>query len=512
MASRTLTEDFQTGRLTLQESTSYRIWGLSMLVIGVVVLFIGFSGPRPSAGAQLFAGIMGLGVGGVGAYLMLAMDTVVLDPQTKTLVKSSGLLFYRLASTELPFSEIANVEVKYYLQTNKYGGSDRWNVKVIDRSGNTIAINEDGGRDEMMDLGQRVAALTGAPLLDHSHKGQTLLDKIMGREGDVQPPDPDPNAQPAAPDSLLDKVADREGYIQPPDPAAQPAAQPAASDSYAGAAPLPAGSTDITADASGDSAPARLGISPGVGALIGMVVVILGIIFFASLASRPRTPVPTRSVTATSVRSNPAAGPTLTPQFNSARATALAQVAEAESAPTATSPISPTATPPTMGAGTPTASQPYSPATAVALEQAPIVLADDFHDDSNGWGTSDFDGALGTAKRSVAGGRYIWTVAAGDDNVLYRSGPPAMNPLSDFSYSVQCQRSAQVHRQIGNRGRAHLQGICESAIAQDKMPLGLFHPRVVRHQRAAQAQAKPLRGRFERPPRNLDAAAALRTD
>ncbi len=49
----------------------------------------------------------------------------------------------------------------------------------------------------MLALGQQIAAMTGAPLLDHSHKGQTLLDKLMGREGDVQLPDPEPTVPPA---------------------------------------------------------------------------------------------------------------------------------------------------------------------------------------------------------------------------------------------------------------------------------------------------------------------------
>ena len=202
MATREVTQDNQTGRLTLNESASYRLLGLLQLAGGLVLLIFGFTRASGDAPALLFALVMGLGFGCIGAYLAFGTDTVIVDPQARTVVHTSRFLFLQFDSAMLPFSDIAQIEVKYYYQSSgRGGGHQAWKVKTINRDGTSSTIDADGGRDEMLDLGQQIATLIGVPLLDHSHSGPTLLDKIMGREGDVQPPDPDPSAPATAPAS-----------------------------------------------------------------------------------------------------------------------------------------------------------------------------------------------------------------------------------------------------------------------------------------------------------------------
>lgn len=39
---------------------------------------------------------------------------------------------------------------------------DAWRVNAIDRAGNKVGLNSDGGRDEMFDHAHKIASMTGA--------------------------------------------------------------------------------------------------------------------------------------------------------------------------------------------------------------------------------------------------------------------------------------------------------------------------------------------------------------
>ncbi len=136
------------------------------------------------------------------------------------------------------------------------------------------------------------------------------------------------------------------------------------------------------------------------------------------------------STTAIASRPVPSSTSVAKSLINSAGATALATVvstATTISRVEFTPAVQPT---PTLLA--PAISDPYA--------QTPTPFSDNFKDTSNGWGTGDLGDDWGTARRSVANGRYVWVVAATKDRDLFRSGPPAMRPISDFSYSLRCQR------------------------------------------------------------------------
>jgi hypothetical protein len=54
-----------------------------------------------------------------------------------------------------------------------------YRINVIDRSGNRMALNWDGTRDEMFALAQKISSMTGAPLLDQTAQTASTLDQVV---------------------------------------------------------------------------------------------------------------------------------------------------------------------------------------------------------------------------------------------------------------------------------------------------------------------------------------------
>lgn len=206
MANYKLVEDQHTGNLTLGDPWIFWVGALGvpaplvtiLLVAPLALVSILFVGPLPPVITVPFwailtsvplilkqililCSIIWFIIWFIAFWSTLDGVTITLDPKNRTLTKQLRPLFLLPAPTKLPFSEIENIELEFY-RTGGKGSHDAWRVNALYGASHKIELDLDGEREEMLDLGRKVATLTGAPLLDHSEqlKG-SLLDKILGQ-------------------------------------------------------------------------------------------------------------------------------------------------------------------------------------------------------------------------------------------------------------------------------------------------------------------------------------------
>ena len=74
-----------------------------------------------------------------------------------------------------------------------------------------------------------------------------------------------------------------------------------------------------------------------------------------------------------------------------------------------------------------------------AASHWPLVLADTFDSNANGWPTGSSSGQRGTTMRSLSNGKYRFSGAATSDHTLFVS-PPMIDPLYDFYATVEARR------------------------------------------------------------------------
>jgi tetratricopeptide (TPR) repeat protein len=117
-------------------------------------------------------------VGGAILSSLLATQ-ITIDPAGRMLTVSQHLLSIPVRATRVAFSDLANIEYQYYRQTSGRTSHDAWRVNAVSRQGRRIALNWDGGKDEMAGLAQRVAALTHLDVLDHSTKPVSTVQQIL---------------------------------------------------------------------------------------------------------------------------------------------------------------------------------------------------------------------------------------------------------------------------------------------------------------------------------------------
>lgn len=173
MARMTVSEDSANGTMMLKPSSSRHVDVAAVL----------FGGMLTCAGLTLALGteIVVLGlifVTAASLHLFFLTGTISLDPATRLMKKTIGIgRFERY--TLLPFTQIANIDVDLHLVYSKgESPSHSWRLRAIDRAGNEIELNSMGKRDEMIELGKKIAALTGAPLLDRKYS--SALDQQAG--------------------------------------------------------------------------------------------------------------------------------------------------------------------------------------------------------------------------------------------------------------------------------------------------------------------------------------------
>lgn len=159
MADYDVRQDSKTASMTLQAAWYFRLFGV-ILAIASLIGITSRSTPAIVLGFifSLFA-----------LWMLLYQDSTTLDPSRRVMRKTKGLPFFT-TRTLLPFDQITNIAVEYYVLRGRYGPGDEWRVQAVDRAGIKYLLSARGGREEMLRLGQKIATLTGAPLLDHSEK------------------------------------------------------------------------------------------------------------------------------------------------------------------------------------------------------------------------------------------------------------------------------------------------------------------------------------------------------
>lgn len=100
---------------------------------------------------------------------------VEIDSKSRTITRTTQVLGFPVRSKTLAFNELANIEIQFYRHSWGWFSHDAYRVSAITRGGLLYLLNWDGKRDEMLVLGQKISALAGAPLLDHSAKPEPTM-------------------------------------------------------------------------------------------------------------------------------------------------------------------------------------------------------------------------------------------------------------------------------------------------------------------------------------------------
>ncbi len=238
MAALQVKEDAATGQLTLSSPLTSRLGSLVFGLLWIIFIAVVFLAPiLSSAGVDwvnlVFVLVVLVFSGGPALWSSLTMTTVTLDRSSRTLTSTLKLLVFPLRSITLSFADLANVETQYYRQSSGRASHDAWRVLAVDKSGKRIPINWDGKQSEMVDLAQKIAALTGAPFLDNSEKparrfGMPMPPATAQPTGGTDVFNPDETLQPIDQTSASDQSAapPPSASPMPADTSAPPAAAP----------------------------------------------------------------------------------------------------------------------------------------------------------------------------------------------------------------------------------------------------------------------------------------------
>jgi hypothetical protein len=180
MSYRELKIDPHTGMQTLQAKPFMRFFGLVLLVLGAIMLWKGYQGYLIAARygttmtgpVALF--ILGAIVTPAGFVVLTIQDKVTFDKRRQLLSTAKGFLFYPTRPAEMRYSEISRIEVqRHWTPVPARGGLGfqrryEWRVYAINLDDFQIELDRGESPEEMLQLGQHAAELTGAPLVDHS--------------------------------------------------------------------------------------------------------------------------------------------------------------------------------------------------------------------------------------------------------------------------------------------------------------------------------------------------------
>ncbi len=194
MATMNLKEDQVTRTLTLQPNLRLRLLGALgnlvwvLVIIGFLLLPI-FSGRgfNPESLIILVIVLLFSFVPSLGAFLF---TTIELEPARRTMTRTTSMVLLPIRSTTTPFSDLANIEVQFYRQSSGRSSHDAYRVNALNKNGIRIPLNWDGKRDEMFAFGQKISAITGAELLDHSEKPASQLAELMEQARELGVPIP----------------------------------------------------------------------------------------------------------------------------------------------------------------------------------------------------------------------------------------------------------------------------------------------------------------------------------
>lgn len=173
MANMKVSEDPESGRLILRPWKGYKRLGYKTgIILGLVAMpLLACSGSIPIIIICSVATMVS------AVCLFFSFGTVTIDPERRVLNKTREFIIrYHGFSTSiaLPFTRIAAIKVEYWPLRSRGWWTDRvyleaWRLLAIDRAGRQVELDGEGKLDEMIELGKKIAALTGAPLLDRMY-------------------------------------------------------------------------------------------------------------------------------------------------------------------------------------------------------------------------------------------------------------------------------------------------------------------------------------------------------
>lgn len=174
MAAMNLQEDQTTGTFLLRPNLWTRFLGAAgnIFWLALVVAFFllpALGGGRPNIESLVILIIVVLFsfIPSLGAFVF---TTLSFDRTSRTLSRTTSIFFLPIRTATTAFADLQNILVEFYRQSSGRSAHDAYRVVALEKGGGRIPLNWDGKRDEMLALGQKISALTGVEMLDHSAK------------------------------------------------------------------------------------------------------------------------------------------------------------------------------------------------------------------------------------------------------------------------------------------------------------------------------------------------------
>ncbi len=183
MAALNLKEDQSSGQLTLEPRIGPRLTSVLgnlawLAILGVFFIVPSIANGRFDVGSLvtfliIFLFSVGPSISGV------LTPSIKIDCTNRVLSRTTSIFFIPIRSYTISFGNLANIEVQYYRASNRRVSREAYRANAIDRAGNRVALNWDGKRDEIFDQAQKIAAMTGAPLIDNTAQSINVAGQVI---------------------------------------------------------------------------------------------------------------------------------------------------------------------------------------------------------------------------------------------------------------------------------------------------------------------------------------------
>lgn len=229
MAAMNLQEDQTTGTFLLRPNLWTRFLGAAgnIFWLALVVAFFllpALGGGRPNIESLVILIIVVLFsfIPSLGAFVF---TTFSFERTSRTLSRTTSIFFLPIRTTTTSFTDLETISVEFYRQSSGRSAHDAYRVVAREKSGGRIPLNWDGKRDEMLALGQKISALTGAEMRDQTDQPASTLTQIIEAARDLGLPIPAPQTSQRA-DDAADTTETSSPYPDAiaPEPIAEPAA------------------------------------------------------------------------------------------------------------------------------------------------------------------------------------------------------------------------------------------------------------------------------------------------
>jgi hypothetical protein len=121
----------------------------------------------------LFFGFFGLR----SVYSAVVTTRIRIDGTARSATRTTSLLGVPIGRNELPFERVRRIIVgsRLPVMTNRGGARGTWQVTLEASNAPSIVVNSSGTHDEMLTLGNKVAALVNKPLTDELEEARSQM-------------------------------------------------------------------------------------------------------------------------------------------------------------------------------------------------------------------------------------------------------------------------------------------------------------------------------------------------